>query len=65
MLAICDEVLYRYKMRISVTEIDGVKDNPEVERISDTIKNELPKGGVLRKIAEAGETCNGLCGIVL
>ena len=37
------EVLHQYRMRISMTESGNPKDNPEAERINNTLKNELLK----------------------
>ena len=44
------EVLHRHKIRISMTETGNPKDNPEAERINNTIKNELLKDKVFHTI---------------
>lgn len=46
------EVLHQYKMRISMTESGNPKDNPEAERINNTLKNELLKDMVFHDISE-------------
>ena len=49
------EVLHQYKMRISMTESGNPKDNPEAERINNTLKNELFKGKEFHNIEEVRE----------
>ena len=49
------EVLHQYKIRISMTETGNPKDNPEAERINNTIKNELLKDKVFHNIGEVRE----------
>lgn len=46
------EVLHQYKIRISMTESGNPKDNPEAERINNTLKNELFKDKVFHIIEE-------------
>lgn len=46
------EVLHQYKIRISMTESGNPKDNPEAERINNTLKNELFKGKEFHDIEE-------------
>lgn len=46
------EVLHQYQMRISMTESGNPKDNPEAERINNTLKNELFKGKEFHDIGE-------------
>ena len=50
------EVLHQYKIRISMTETGNPKDNPEAERINNTLKNELLKDKVFHNIEELRET---------
>lgn len=49
------EVLHQYQMRISMTESGNPKDNPEAERINNTLKNELFKDKVFNSIEEVRE----------
>ena len=49
------EVLHQHKIRISMTETGNPKDNPEAERINNTIKNELLKDKVFHNIEEVRE----------
>ena len=49
------EVLHQYQMRVSMTESGNPKDNPEAERINNTLKNELLKGMVFHNIKEVTE----------
>lgn len=49
------EVLHQYQMRISMTESGNPKDNPEAERINNTLKNELFKDKVFHCIEEVRE----------
>ena len=49
------EVLHQYKIRISMTETGNPKDNPEAERINNTLKNELLKDKELHDIEEVRE----------
>lgn len=49
------EVLHQHGMRISMTESGNPKDNPEAERINNTLKNELFKGKVFHAIDEGRE----------
>lgn len=49
------EVLHQHKIRISMTETGNPKDNPEAERINNTIKNELLKDKVFHTIEEVRE----------
>ena len=49
------EVLHQHKIRISMTETGNPKDNPEAERINNTLKNELLKDKVFHSIEEVGE----------
>lgn len=46
------EVLHQYKIRISMTESGNPKDNPEAERINNTLKNELLKDKEFHDIEE-------------
>ena len=46
------EALHQYKIRISMTESGNPKDNPEAERINNTLKNELLKDMVFHDIEE-------------
>lgn len=46
------ETLHQYKIRISMTESGNPKDNPEAERINNTLKNELLKDMVFHNIEE-------------
>ena len=46
------EVLHQHKIRISMTETGNPKDNPEAERINNTIKNELLKDKVFHTLEE-------------
>jgi len=46
------EVLHQYRMRISMTESGNPKDNPEAERVNNTLKNELFKGKEFHDIEE-------------
>ncbi len=49
------EVLHQHKIRISMTETGNPKDNPEAERINNTLKNELLKNKVFHNIEEVRE----------
>jgi len=49
------EVLHQYSMRISMTESGNPKDNPEAERINNTLKNELFKDKEFHNIEEVRE----------
>lgn len=49
------EVLHQYRMRISMTESGNPKDNPEAERINNTLKNELFKDKEFHDIDEIRE----------
>lgn len=49
------EVLHQYKIHISMTESGNPKDNPEAERINNTLKNELFKDKVFHSIEEVRE----------
>lgn len=49
------EVLHQYQMRISMTESGNPKDNPEAERINNTLKKELFKDKVFNSIEEVRE----------
>lgn len=49
------EVLHQYGMRISMTESGNPKDNPEAERINNTLKNELFKDKEFHDIEEIRE----------
>ena len=49
------EVLHQYKIHISMTESGNPKDNPEAERINNTLKNELLKDKELHDIEEVRE----------
>ena len=49
------EVLRQYKIRISMTETGNPKDNPEAERINNTLKNELLKDKEFHDIEEVRE----------
>lgn len=49
------EVLHQHKIRISMTETGNPKDNPEAERINNTLKNELLKNKVFNNIEEVRE----------
>ena len=49
------EVLHQYKIRISMTESGNPKDNPEAERINNTLKNELLKDKEFHDIEEVRE----------
>lgn len=44
------EVLHRYKIHISMTETGNPKDNPEAERINNTLKNELLKSKTFNSV---------------
>ena len=46
------EVLHQYKMRISMTQTGNPKDNPEAERINNTLKNELLKDMIFHNLEE-------------
>ena len=46
------EVLHGYKMKASMTESGNPKDNPEAERINNTLKNELFKDRCFRSIED-------------
>ena len=46
------EVLHQYRIRISMTESGNPKDNPEAERINNTLKNELLKDMVFHGMEE-------------
>ena len=45
-------ILKEYNIQISMTESGDPKDNPQAERINNTVKNELLKGLVYHSIAE-------------
>lgn len=49
------EVLHQYKMSVSMTESGNPKDNPEAERINNTLKNELMKDMVFHTIEDVRE----------
>lgn len=49
------EVLHQYKMNVSMTESGNPKDNPEAERINNTLKNELMKDMVFHTIEDVRE----------
>ena len=49
------EVLHQYQIRISMTESGNPKDNPEAERINNTLKNELFKDKEFHDIEEVRE----------
>lgn len=49
------EVLHQYKMSVSMTVSGNPKDNPEAERINNTLKNELMKDMVFHSIEEVRE----------
>ena len=49
------EVLHQYKIHISMTESGNPKDNPEAERINNTLKNELFKDKEFHDIGEVRE----------
>lgn len=53
------EVLHQYKIRISMTESGNPKDNPEAERINNTLKNELLKDKEFHDIEEVREAMHG------
>lgn len=46
------EVLHQYEMLVSMTESGNPKDNPEAERINNTLKNELFKDMIFHTIEE-------------
>ena len=46
------EVLHQYEVKVSMTESGNPKDNPEAERINNTLKNELLKDVVFHEIEE-------------
>lgn len=49
------ETLHQYKMRVSMTESGNPKDNPEAERINNTLKNELFKDMVFHSVEDVRE----------
>lgn len=49
------EVLHQYNMSVSMTESGNPKDNPEAERINNTLKNELMKDMVFHTIEDVRE----------
>lgn len=49
------ETLHQYKMRVSMTESGNPKDNPEAERINNTLKNELFKDMVFHSVDDVKE----------
>lgn len=46
------EVLHQYQIRVSMTESGNPKDNPEAERINNTLKNELFKDKEFHDVEE-------------
>ena len=46
------EALHQYRIHVSMTESGNPKDNPEAERINNTVKNELLKDMVFHDILE-------------
>lgn len=52
------EVLHQYEISISMTESGNPKDNPEAERINNTLKNELFKDMVFHTIDDVLKAMN-------
>ncbi len=49
------EVLHQHKIRISMTQTGNPKDNPEAERINNTLKNELLKDKIFHTVTQVRE----------